>query len=166
MQNEWRMPDSSPYFLVSFNGEVKTSDTGRMIKAGNNGNGYFQVQVMRKGKRYTRYVHRLVAECFVPNPNGYKEINHIDGNKANNSAENLEWCTHSENMYHSFRTGLRPMTTPKQQEAARKNSLNSRDAMRRGWKEWSKTERAKMCWIRNLENADRWGTKKAKEEQK
>ena len=108
MQNEWRMPDSSPYFLVSFNGEVKTSDTGRMIKAGNNGNGYFHVQVMRKGKRYTRYVHRLVAECFVPNPNGYKEINHIDGNKLNNYVGNLEWVSRESNIQHAFDMGLIP----------------------------------------------------------
>lgn len=51
-------------------------------------------------------LHRLVAEHFIPNPNGYKEINHIDGNRYNNSAENLEWCSRSHNMCHCWNIGL------------------------------------------------------------
>lgn len=51
-------------------------------------------------------VHRLVAICFCPNPNGYLEVNHIDGNKLNNHASNLEWCTRLENVRHALRTGL------------------------------------------------------------
>ena len=164
MQTEWRVPESSPFFMVSSEGDVKVTDTNLPARKGDNGHGYLQVQIMRKGKRYTRYVHRLVAECFLPNPNGLPEINHIDGNKANNSVENLEWCNHSDNMYHSFRTGLRPNTTPKQQAAARKTAEKSRDAMRNGWRKWSHTDQARKCWISNLENADRWGTKKAREE--
>lgn len=53
------------------------------------------------------YVHRLVAKYFVDNPRNCKEVNHKDGNKKNNHASNLEWCTRSENNRHAFQTGLR-----------------------------------------------------------
>lgn len=51
-------------------------------------------------------LHRLVAQHFIPNPNGYEQINHIDGNRYNNSADNLEWCTCQHNIHHCWNTGL------------------------------------------------------------
>ena len=61
-------------------------------------------ELILNGKNHR--VHRLVAEAFIPNPNGFREVNHIDGNKQNNSVKNLEWVTHSENMIHAYQTGL------------------------------------------------------------
>ena len=56
--------------------------------------------------RKNRNIHRVIAETFIPNPNNLPCVNHKDGNKQNNRVDNLEWCTHSENTLHSFRTGL------------------------------------------------------------
>lgn len=61
-------------------------------------------EVILNGKQYR--VHRLVAEAFIPNPNNLPCVNHKDGNKQNNSVDNLEWVTYSENTIHSFKTGL------------------------------------------------------------
>lgn len=66
-------------------------------------NGYLRVTIFGKDE----YVHRLVAQCFIANPNDYPEVNHKDGNKENNSIDNLEWCTRSQNNKHAFETGLR-----------------------------------------------------------
>ena len=58
------------------------------------------------GKQRTFYVHRLVAEAFLPNPEDLPQVNHIDGNPSNNNSKNLEWCTASHNIQHAYNTGL------------------------------------------------------------
>lgn len=55
----------------------------------------------RSGKQYS--VHRIVVEAFIPNPNGYAEVNHINEDKTDNRACNLEWCTYKENSNHGTR---------------------------------------------------------------
>lgn len=71
-----------------------------------NPTGYFQIGLGgRKGRAYQ--LHRLLAECFIPNPNNYPVVNHKDGNKGNCSISNLEWCTSSYNNKHAFDTGLK-----------------------------------------------------------
>ena len=83
-----------------------TSRRLRMMKPFLNNSGYYRIGLFdSNGKRRAHYVHRLVAETLIPNPNDYPVINHIDGNKLNNCVENLEWCTQSENVKHSVRTG-------------------------------------------------------------
>lgn len=60
-------------------------------------NGYEVAHLMLNGKRTAKYVHKVLAESFIPNPMGKKEIDHIDSNKTNNRIDNLRWCTRSEN---------------------------------------------------------------------
>ena len=61
---------------------------------------------LSRSKVKTRFVHRLVAEAFLDNPQQKRTVNHKDGNKMNNHISNLEWCTHSENSLHANRAGL------------------------------------------------------------
>jgi hypothetical protein len=72
-----------------------------------NGSGYIQVRVVGPKGRALYLLHRMVAQAFVANPEGKPHVNHIDGDKRNNRAENLEWVTNKENIQHSWRIGLR-----------------------------------------------------------
>ena len=69
--------------------------------------GYQQIGLTKNGVRTFYYLHRLVAEAFVPNPDNKPEINHINGDKSDNRPENLQWATKSENIKHSYDRGLR-----------------------------------------------------------
>ena len=73
----------------------------RILKTVTNTNGYWYVDLHNgNGKRKTFSIHRLVCEAFHPNPENKPCVNHIDENKANNAASNLEWCTYKENNNH------------------------------------------------------------------
>ena len=93
------------FLEVSDFGEVKSH--GKIIKGEITSGGYCRVHISHKGVQYKFLVHRLVAEAFILNPKRLPEVNHIDGNKQNNSVDNLEWCTRSQNTSHAFKTGLR-----------------------------------------------------------
>ena len=74
---------------------------GRRLKPRNNGHGYLRVHIYTAGVPKDAYIHRLVAEKFVPNPRNLPEVNHKDKNKANNHFSNLEWCTRRYNAQHA-----------------------------------------------------------------
>lgn len=74
------------------------SNADVMLKPTDNGNGYLIVPLFKDKTRKIHYVHRLVAEHFIDNPEKFQIVNHIDGNKKNNKANNLEWCTQKHNV--------------------------------------------------------------------
>jgi hypothetical protein len=150
---------SIPYLGVTEDGRVMNMISGKWLSLCDNGRGYKQVFVSVKNKRYMRYVHRLVAECYLPNPNNLAEVNHKDGNKSNNNIDNLEWCTRSDNMLHAIRTGLKPPTTEKQRKVSSETGKRNIHYAREGWNKWAQTDTARKQWLRNLEKADRWGTR-------
>ena len=73
--------------------------------------GYMNVYLSKDGVMKKFKVHRLVAIAFIENTNNYPEINHIDGNKENNSVDNLEWVTRSQNLKHAHKMGLKKFST-------------------------------------------------------
>lgn len=81
------------------------------LKCFDNSFGYKQVNLVDdNGKERKKYVHRLVADVFIENNNNLPEVNHIDGDKANNSISNLEWVSRSENVRHSMKVlGHKPL---------------------------------------------------------
>ena len=86
-------------YEVSDMGHVRGLKSGKVLRPGNSGR-YDFVVLVKDGKRKDLYVHRIVANTFIPNPNGLLEVNHIDENKTNNCVQNLEWISHRENALH------------------------------------------------------------------
>ena len=84
----------------------------RLLKLKNHKDGYKLVGLSngQTGNKTFLAVHRLVAQAFIPNPEHKEQVNHIDGNKSNNTVSNLEWVTPKENVTHAFVTGLMPYT--------------------------------------------------------
>lgn len=101
-------------------------------------NGYVMVTLCKDSKPFNASVHRLIAEAFIPNPENKETINHIDGNKQNNSIDNLEWATQRENNIHAYRTGLHDpkkngrtgKRKPRTEEQKRFISIRTKEAMK------------------------------------
>ena len=93
-------------YRINNKGDVFSVRKSKNMKLCKTGNGYLKVGITKNGKTKYIDVHRLVAIAFIKNERNLKEINHIDGNKENNSVENLEWSTRSENVKHAYKNGL------------------------------------------------------------
>ena len=92
--------------LVGWNGH-KMIERKKILKPSMNTTGYCKVKLVKDGTRKDYRIHRLVADAFLEREEGREFVNHKDGDKLNNNVQNLEWCTHKENMNHAIETGLR-----------------------------------------------------------
>jgi hypothetical protein len=124
----WKdVPGYDGLYQVSDQGRIRRDN--RIKKLKEDRGGYLNVWLSKRSEMKCLKVHRLVALAFIDNPENKRTVNHKDGNKKNNCVQNLEWATHSENVTHANRTGLRKVTVA-QIEAARANGRKTCDANR------------------------------------
>ena len=111
-KEEWRpVKDYEGLYEVSNHGRVrrikkwdghsKFFQCCEIRRATDNGYGYLIISLSKQHKKQNHYVHRMVAEAFIENPNRYPQVNHLDYNTKNNFADNLEWCTAKQNTQYS-----------------------------------------------------------------
>ena len=106
MMEEWRaIPGYEGLYEVSNKGNVRNVRRNTLLRLPKTNNGYIRVFLCKNGKGYGKYVHRLVSQVFIPNPDNLPQINHKNEDKSNNCVENLEWCTAKyNNNYGTART--------------------------------------------------------------
>lgn len=121
MNIEWRpIKDYEDLYLVSNTGLVKSLHWGKekllkqVIRSKNYQ--YYFVGLLKNKKRKYFAVHRLVAQAFIENTNNYAQVDHLDGNKLNNNADNLEWVTPKENTNRAWKLGLAKYTNRRKEK--------------------------------------------------
>ena len=105
MKEKWKIIEEFPRYLISNKGRIKILSTLEDKKLFVKDDGYVAT-TLGDGKQSYKYVHRLVAEAFIKNKHDKPQVNHINGIKGDNRAENLEWVTPAENIRHAIDTGL------------------------------------------------------------
>ena len=98
MEEEFKIIKGFENYSISNFGNVANVKTGLILKSCINGRGYLKVGLNIKGKTFTKKIHRLVAEAFIPNPYNKPCVDHIDNDILNNNINNLRWTTVSENL--------------------------------------------------------------------
>jgi hypothetical protein len=93
-------------YKISKDGVVYNNKSNKILKPFLTDRGYFRVSLFKDNKIHPIRVHRLMALTYLPLVDGKNEVNHINGNKLDNSIDNLEWCNRSENIKHAFKLGL------------------------------------------------------------
>jgi hypothetical protein len=99
----WKTLERLPDYQVSNTGKIKSLKTNKILKQSVNNAGYLLVCLSEGNKRHTSYIHRLVAEAFIPTNYDINlcVVNHKDKDRKNNNVDNLEWNSPLENYYHS-----------------------------------------------------------------
>lgn len=102
----WKLIDGFPGYEISSACRIRSLPHKRILKQSNHIKGYMTIGLRKNRESSSRLVHRLFAIAFVPNPENKPFINHKNGNKKDNTIENLEWCTGKENSIHASLNGM------------------------------------------------------------
>lgn len=121
----WKDIQEYKDYKISNYGNVKSlkKDKERILKPSKSSSGYLQVTLCKNGIIKNVFVHRLVANAFVPNELKFEEINHIDENKLNNHSNNLEWCNRKYNM--NYGTIKEKMSVSKMKKVVKLDKQNN-----------------------------------------
>lgn len=138
MEEIWKdVPGYEGYYQVSNLGKVRSVDREFVNSIGRHcilkgmpiapriEKGYYRLGLGKHQEKKMFNVHRLVALAFIPNPSNYNTVNHINGNKTDNRAENLEWCSIKQNVVHAFQNNLGDYQNKSIDKLLKINEVNS-----------------------------------------
>lgn len=111
---QWKQHPHYERFDVSDKGQVRNHLTGHIYKQ-RKFEGYMTIGTRINGESLTFFVHRLVAQTYLENPNGLPQVNHRDGTKTHNLYTNLEWVSEKDNIKHAIENGLKPRMLSREQ---------------------------------------------------
>lgn len=97
---------SYPKSWITGSNSMKMTTKGKFIKQRINNKGYLMISLSKNNRSKLKTVHRLIAQTYIPNSLNLPQVNHKNGIKTDNRAENLEWCTNAENHSHGIKLGL------------------------------------------------------------
>ena len=157
MKEQWK---TAVYDGEIYEGLYKVSNLGRILSLNyrntgkaelmnpsTNTDGYFKVTLRKNGKRKTCYVHRLIAQTFIPNPENKSEVNHIDEDKTNNRVDNLEWKWHKDNINHGTHNERSAKTRTNGKLSKRVLQLSLSGELIREWESTQECGRNGFCQV-------------------
>lgn len=162
LDNDWRDIKGFPHYQINRAGQIKRLDAiitdsngidffrkGKIISNRKHKNGYIQTTLTENGIQYTKFIHVLLAEAFIPNPNNLYLVNHKDENPSNNSLDNLEWCDYSYNANYSIEK-IRKAHEKEQKAVIRIDRITKEEKEYKGLREAARDNKVHHSSIRRV----------------